>query len=175
MYWLLILLVSNCRSLFVPYFKYLLDSCIRHLTVAEDENIAFPRKKKAKIQDANSNKDDGHRTMTPHMWHLRALVLSSLHKCFLYDTGSLKFLDSSNFQVSGAPFWSLMLATCATITVIVYFIKPITGVRECVGQLWPYKIHSTYKMWYFLILCIFCCILLKYYHGSPFKFFFFPL
>ena len=106
MYWLLILLVSNCRSLFVPYFKYLLDSCIRHLTVAEDENIAFPRKKKkAKIQDANSNKDDGHRTMTPHMWHLRAMVLSSLHKCFLYDTGSLKFLDSSNFQVSGAPFF----------------------------------------------------------------------
>nr|XP_011470044.1 PREDICTED: uncharacterized protein At3g06530 isoform X2 [Fragaria vesca subsp. vesca] len=86
-------LAENHRSLFVPYFKYLLENCVRYLTVAGD---AMPsgstRKKKAKIQESDNSMFLGN-------WHLRALVLSSLHKCFLYDTGSLKFLDSSNFQV----------------------------------------------------------------------------
>lgn len=84
----------NCRSLFVPYFKYLLENCVRYLTVAGDATPSgSTRKKKAKIQESDNSMFLGN-------WHLRALVLSSLHKCFLYDTGSLKFLDSSNFQVS---------------------------------------------------------------------------
>lgn len=55
------------------------------------------KKKKAKIMD-----DDVKETSSLSItgWHLRTLVLSSLHKCFLYDTGSLKFLESSNFQVN---------------------------------------------------------------------------
>lgn len=68
---------------------------MRYLTVAGDMNTSgSTRKKKAKIQEGKDN------SILLGNWHLRALVLSSLHKCFLYDTGSLKFLDSSNFQVS---------------------------------------------------------------------------
>lgn len=88
-------IILNCRSLFVPYFKYLLEGCVRYLTVAGDAKASCStRKKKAKIQEGKDN------SVLLGNWHLRALILSSLHKCFLYDTGSLKFLDSSNFQVS---------------------------------------------------------------------------
>lgn len=84
----------NCRSLFVPYFKYLLENSVHYLTVAGDAKPSGSmRKKKAKILESDNSMFLGN-------WHLRALILSSLHKCFLYDTGSLKFLDSSNFQVS---------------------------------------------------------------------------
>ncbi|CAK9135113.1 unnamed protein product [Ilex paraguariensis] len=102
-------LAESHRSLFVPYFKYLLDGCVLHLTVAEDTEIGLTRKKKkAKLQVANSKKKDGNGALTIGMWHLRALVLSSLYKCFLYDNGSLKFLDSSNFQVLLKPIVSLL-------------------------------------------------------------------
>lgn len=84
----------NCRSLFVPYFKYVLENSVHYLTVAGDAKPSGSmRKKKAKILESDNSMFLGN-------WHLRALILSSLHKCFLYDTGSLKFLDSSNFQVS---------------------------------------------------------------------------
>ncbi|XP_059627802.1 uncharacterized protein At3g06530 [Cornus florida] len=100
-------LAESHRSLFVPYFKYLLDSCRRHLTVTEDATIGLTRKKKkAKLQDEITNTKDGNTTLSLGMWNLRALVLSSLQKCFLYDTGSLKFLDSSNFQVLLKPIVS---------------------------------------------------------------------
>lgn len=74
---------------------------MRHLTEAEDtKNSAFIRKKKkAKIQELG-NIVKGNDVLSVKHWHLKALVLSSLHKCFLYDTGNLKFLDSSSFQAS---------------------------------------------------------------------------
>lgn len=89
------------RSLFVPYFKYLLDGCVRHLSSAEvgDVNV-IRKKKKAKLTEEKSSEKSGNGSLSAEMWHLRSLVLSSLHKCFLYDTGNLKFLDSSNFQAS---------------------------------------------------------------------------
>ncbi|CAK9135116.1 unnamed protein product [Ilex paraguariensis] len=69
-------LAESHRSLFVPYFKYLLDGCVLHLTVAEDTEIGLTRKKKkAKLQVANSKKKDGNGALTIGMWHLRALVL----------------------------------------------------------------------------------------------------
>ncbi|KAE9465054.1 hypothetical protein C3L33_03055, partial [Rhododendron williamsianum] len=103
-------LAESHRSLFVPYFKYLLDSCIRHLTGAEDANVAVPRKKKkAKHQEGYSNVDEENGTVMHQVWHLRTLVLSSLHRCFLYDTGNLKFLDSSNFQVLLKPIVSQLV------------------------------------------------------------------
>ncbi|KAK2994684.1 hypothetical protein RJ640_026163 [Escallonia rubra] len=94
-------LAESHRSLFVPYFKYLLDGCIRHLTGVEDAKIGPTRKKKkAKLQDPKSIKIDGDGALSTRTWHLRSLVLASLHKCFIYDTGSLEFLDSSTFQAS---------------------------------------------------------------------------
>lgn len=77
----------------------MLDDCVRHLTDAEDGKIVVaPKKKKAKLQEVN--KKDAGCGLSVEMWHLRALILSSLQKCFLYDTGNQKFLDSSNFQAS---------------------------------------------------------------------------
>ncbi|KAL0403042.1 UNVERIFIED_CONTAM: hypothetical protein Sradi_1945000 [Sesamum radiatum] len=89
-------LAESHRSLFVPYFKYLLDGCVRGLVGAEDTKPGLTqKKKKAKL---SYNAKDGDDALSLQAWHLRALILSSLHKCFLYDTGSAKFLDSSNFQ-----------------------------------------------------------------------------
>ncbi|XP_030935775.1 uncharacterized protein At3g06530 [Quercus lobata] len=100
-------LAESHRSLFVPYFKYLLDGCIRHLTNAGDAKTSglTRKKKKAKIMEAG-NMNEENSVLSLRNWHLRALVLSSLHKCFLYDTGSKKFLDSSNFQVLLKPIVS---------------------------------------------------------------------
>ncbi|XP_010536553.1 PREDICTED: uncharacterized protein At3g06530 [Tarenaya hassleriana] len=91
-------LSESHRSLFVPYFKYLLDGIVSHLTSME-ASISSRKKKKAKIQEAGD-------AIPPKSWHLRALVLSSLKNCFLYDTGSVKFLDSNNFQVLLKPIVS---------------------------------------------------------------------
>ncbi|KAL3521384.1 hypothetical protein ACH5RR_019533 [Cinchona calisaya] len=98
-------LAESHRSLFVPYFKYLLDGCVHHLS--EDTQVTLTRKKKkVKIQVAADEKNDSGNEFSVGLWHLRALILLSLHKCFLYDTGSLKFLDSSNFQVLLKPIVS---------------------------------------------------------------------
>lgn len=100
-----------CRSLFVPYFKYLLESCIRYLTDVDDaQSVGLnQRRKKAKVQEGNSDGRVEKRVLAPWRWHLRALILSSFHKCFVYDTGSLKFLDSSNFQASQYHFFALQI------------------------------------------------------------------
>lgn len=105
-------LSENHRSLFVPYFKYLLEGCIQHLTDSEDvKNVNLMRKKKkAKLQEASFDRKEGSSALLLEKWHLRALVISSLHKCFLYDTGSMKFLDSSNFQVLLKPIVSQLTA-----------------------------------------------------------------
>lgn len=100
-------LAESHRSLFVPYFKYLLDGCVRHLSNAEVGDVSLIRKKKkAKLAEEKSSEKGGNGTLSVEMWHLCTLILSSLHKCFLYDTGNLKFLDSSNFQLLLKPIIS---------------------------------------------------------------------
>ncbi|KAK7300089.1 hypothetical protein RJT34_10922 [Clitoria ternatea] len=101
-------LAENHRSLFVPYFKHLLGSCVQHLSDGDVKVSSVNRKKKkAKILEDGNMKETGNVSIKG--WHLRALVLSSLHKCFLYDTGSLKFLDSSNFQMLLRPIVSQLV------------------------------------------------------------------
>ncbi|XP_021285623.1 uncharacterized protein At3g06530 isoform X2 [Herrania umbratica] len=109
-------LVENHRSLFVPYFKYLVKGCVQLLSdfgVFKASNLV-QKKKKAKIQDGNL----GNHMLSLKSWHLRALILSSLQKCFLHDTGRLKFLDSSNFQVLLKPIVSQLV------------IEPPTSIEE---------------------------------------------
>ncbi|XP_062092226.1 uncharacterized protein At3g06530 [Humulus lupulus] len=97
-------LAENHRSLFIPYFKYLLEGCVRLLTAAGDAKASgLTRKKKARILEGKNTEET---SISLGNWQLRAMVLSSLHKCFLYDTGSMKFLDSSNFQVLLKPIVS---------------------------------------------------------------------
>ncbi|XP_042063624.1 uncharacterized protein At3g06530-like [Salvia splendens] len=100
-------LAESHRSLFVPYFKYFLDGCVRFLLDAEVMNTGLSqKKKKAKLNNKTKVKDG---ELSSPMWHLRALILSSLHKCFLYDTGNSKFLGSSNFQVLLKPLVSQLV------------------------------------------------------------------
>lgn len=101
-------LAENHRSLFVPYFKYLLESSVRHLTDAEEvPSLSLKqKKKKAKISETGVKVKEANSGLSLGKWQIRALVLSALHKCFLYDTGSLKLLDSSTFQVLLKPIVS---------------------------------------------------------------------
>ncbi|KAI3862328.1 hypothetical protein MKX03_036895 [Papaver bracteatum] len=87
-------LVERHRSLFVPYFKYLLDGCTLYLTQDAMSIGLPPKKKKSKVAQVVTSKGE----ISPRQWHLRALMVSSLHKCFVYDAGSLQFLDATNFQ-----------------------------------------------------------------------------
>ncbi|XP_058086889.1 uncharacterized protein At3g06530 isoform X2 [Magnolia sinica] len=104
-------LAEQHRSLFVPYFKYLLEGSARYLI---DDQVpktigSTQKQKKAKVHEESSNRETKG-ALSPCQWHLRALILSSLKKCFLYDTGSLKFLDSLNFQVLLKPIVSQLVA-----------------------------------------------------------------
>ncbi|CAD5195383.1 unnamed protein product [Musa acuminata subsp. malaccensis] len=90
-------LTEHHRSLFIPYFKHLLEGCVRYLTEAHDGNEALAkRRKKAKVADSFSHSK--YELLFLKQWHLRAVILKSLYKCFLYDN-DLKLLDSTNFQV----------------------------------------------------------------------------
>ncbi|KAJ0234156.1 Uncharacterized protein HA466_0276910 [Hirschfeldia incana] len=97
-------------AIFVPYFKFMLDGIVSHLTSA-GASVSTRKKKKAKIQET----DD---TISPKSWHLRALVLSSLTNCFSHDTGSVKFLDANNFQVLLKPVVSQLA------------VEPPSGLKE---------------------------------------------
>ncbi|KAI3919122.1 hypothetical protein MKW98_016675 [Papaver atlanticum] len=88
-------LVERHRSLFVPYFKYLLDGCTLYLTQDALSVGLTPKRKKSKVAEVvTTSKGE----ISPRQWHLRALMVSSLHKCFVYDAGSSQFLDATNFQ-----------------------------------------------------------------------------
>ncbi|XP_059305010.1 uncharacterized protein At3g06530 isoform X2 [Lycium ferocissimum] len=133
-------LAESHRSLFVPNFKHLLDGCVRHLMDAEDAESALNhKKKKVKLQESSSRKKDTDGGLSIGLWHLRALILSSLHKSFLYDTGTLKFLDSANFQVLLKPIVS-QLVTDPPATLVQYPNVPSVGEVDdilvaCVGQM----------------------------------------
>ncbi|MQM05223.1 hypothetical protein Taro_038028, partial [Colocasia esculenta] len=93
-------LTEQHRSLFVPYFKYLIEGCIHHLTDDQDvqrTGLAKKRKKSKGGDECSAVRG----MLSSEQWHLRALILMSLYKCFLYDTGNLRFLESSNFQLVG--------------------------------------------------------------------------
>nr|XP_010318176.1 uncharacterized protein At3g06530 isoform X2 [Solanum lycopersicum] len=133
-------LADSQRSLFVPNFKHLLDGCVRHLMDAEGaESTLKHKKKKVKLQESNSKKKDTNCGLSIGLWHLRALILSSLHKSFLYDTGTLKFLDSANFQALLKPIVS-QLVTDPPVALMQY--PNVPSVEEvddllvaCVGRM----------------------------------------
>lgn len=86
-----------CRSIFVPYFKHLLGGCVRYLTDTQDVNAPLVKKRKmANGAGAVVSKYD--EFLSLEQWHLKAVILKSLYKCFLYDTDQT-LLDATNFQV----------------------------------------------------------------------------
>lgn len=83
--------------MFTPYFKYLLEGSIQYLSEDDALGGSKHKKKKTKLVDVQVEQKD--KLLGLKLWNLRALVLKSLHQCFLYDNDQ-KILDSSNFQVS---------------------------------------------------------------------------
>eukprot|EP00850_Spirogloea_muscicola_P003773 SM000015S01273 [mRNA] locus=s15:967909:985221:- [translate_table: standard] len=88
----------NCHvlSVFVPYFGYLQDRAIALLTgggQAESVHSLSGKRKKRR----SSSKGAAAGPLSEDVWHLRYLVISSLHKCFLYD--SVAFVDPARFEV----------------------------------------------------------------------------
>ena len=105
----LIEIICLWRSLFTPYFKYLLEGSVQYLS-EDGTSISSKRKKKAKLEDSKVKHKNS--LSGQNLWNLRALILKSLHKCFLYDNDQ-KILDSSNFQVSFfCIIWGLHVRTC---------------------------------------------------------------
>jgi len=94
-------LAEQHRSLFTPYFKYLLEGSVQYL-LEDDPLVGSKQKKKAKLDVQVEQKDN---LFGLKLWNLRALILKSLHKCFLYDNEQ-KILDASNFQVLLKPIVS---------------------------------------------------------------------
>ncbi|KAG5249529.1 U3 small nucleolar RNA-associated protein and NUC211 domain-containing [Salix suchowensis] len=133
-------LAEKHRSLFVTYFEYLLEGCVRHLTNTVKPKVSglIQKKKKAKIQEAESDIKENS-VLTLKSWHLRAVVISALHKCFLYDTGSRKFLDSSKFQVLLKPIVSQLIVEPPALLEEHPSIPSVKEVDEllivCIGQM----------------------------------------
>ncbi|KAF5805582.1 putative U3 small nucleolar RNA-associated protein [Helianthus annuus] len=131
-------LVSSHRSLFVPYFKYILNGLVRHLT-DEVAKSGPSQKKKAKLTGPDVYKSQENSSLSVGKWHVRALVLSSLHKCFLYDAGNLAFLDSSNFQVLLKPIISQLVVDPPTSLEDHPDVPSVNEVDDvlvsCVGQM----------------------------------------
>ncbi|CAH8356699.1 unnamed protein product [Eruca vesicaria subsp. sativa] len=119
-------------SIFVPYFKFMLDGIVLHLTSATGASVPTRKKKKAKIQETDDS-------LPPKTWHLRALVLSSLKNCFSHDTGSLKFLDANNFQVLLKPIVSQLVVEPPTDLKELPHVPSVEEVDEllvsCIGQM----------------------------------------
>uniref|UniRef100_A0ACD5UCQ6 Uncharacterized protein n=1 Tax=Avena sativa TaxID=4498 RepID=A0ACD5UCQ6_AVESA len=95
-------LAEKHRSLFTPYFKYLLEGSVQYLS-EDGALVSSKRKKKAKLEDNKVKHKDS--LSGQKLWNLRTLILKSLHKCFLYDNDQ-KILDSSNFQTLLKPIVS---------------------------------------------------------------------
>ncbi|KAJ3680582.1 hypothetical protein LUZ60_016860 [Juncus effusus] len=96
------MLSEQHRSLFVPYFKYLLESCVRYLSGDSDSDLVVLKRKKKKAKSSGDMKiNEEHNNdniQAQKLWHVKYLVVNALHKCFLYDSDQ-KILDSSNFEV----------------------------------------------------------------------------
>ncbi|KAA6423835.1 MAG: U3snoRNP10 and NUC211 domain-containing protein, partial [Trebouxia sp. A1-2] len=92
-------LIERLRSVFVPYFRYLVDPIAAHLGGSAVEAEGHRRKKKKKSTAGMLDVADESSTeagVVEDTWHLRFKVVQALHSCFLYDTVS--FLDEARFH-----------------------------------------------------------------------------
>ncbi|KAH7283024.1 hypothetical protein KP509_35G057300 [Ceratopteris richardii] len=92
-------LAETLRSVFVPYYQYFLKRCVQQLLDGQDIEAVKP--KKLKISGEILRKKPQSLTISSYVWHLRYLIICSLHKCFLYD--NVGFLDAEKFQMLLGP------------------------------------------------------------------------
>lgn len=128
-------LAEQHRSLFTPYFKYILEGSVQYLS--EDGALSSSKqKKKAKLGDDKVKQRDS--LSRQKLWISRALILKSLHKCFLYDNDQ-KILDASNFQTLLKPIVSQFVVEPPESLELVPDAPSVDEVDEnlvlCLGQM----------------------------------------
>lgn len=92
-------LTQRLRSVFVPYFRYLLDKAVRHLggaAVAPGGPGAQPAKKKRKASLGGGDGDVAAAGDDEASWTLRLRVVRALHRALLHD--SVSFFDGEKLE-----------------------------------------------------------------------------
>ena len=92
-------LTQRLRSVFVPYFRYLLDKAVRHLggaAVAASGPGAQPAKKKRKASLSGGDGDVAAAGDDEASWTLRLRVVRALHRALLHD--SVSFFDGEKLE-----------------------------------------------------------------------------
>lgn len=92
-------LTQRLRSVFVPYFRYLLDKAVRHLggaAVAAGGPGAQPAKKKRKASLGGGDGDVAAAGDDEACWTLRLRVVRALHRALLHD--SVSFFDGEKLE-----------------------------------------------------------------------------
>ncbi|KAF5840504.1 BP28, C-terminal domain-containing protein, partial [Dunaliella salina] len=97
-------LAVHLRSVLVPYYKYVIDLCVQHLT-SSGVDAGRPKKKQRKQQQQQQQLEGGDVSGAAGVdaWVLKGRVLRALHRCFLYD--SVGFVDQD--KVSFLPSWAV--------------------------------------------------------------------
>ena len=89
-------LSEQLRSIFVPYFKHLMDACLSNLKAITEEppqpKAARPKRRKVGGKDGAAVADAA--TARTAQWVLHLLTVHALKKCFAYDT--VEFTDESH-------------------------------------------------------------------------------
>lgn len=108
-------LVNRLRSVFVPYFRYLMDSIIRYLSL--DAIASQPRKKQRKQQLASDPSPSSSTEDIIQGWVLRIHVLQALNLALLHDVGG--FFDSDKMTRLLDPLVSQLTADAPPSHVLV--------------------------------------------------------
>jgi len=88
-------LAVHLRSVLVPYYKYVIDLCVQHLT-SLGVGAGRPKKKQRKQQQLQHEEGDASSAAGVDAWVLKGRVLRALHRCFLYD--SVGFVDQDKVE-----------------------------------------------------------------------------
>jgi U3 small nucleolar RNA-associated protein 10 len=89
-------LAEKLRSVFIPYYKALIDPALEVLAPSGTGGPT-PKKKAKKGTPASGTSAPGAELGTEaERWQLRLKVVRALHRCFLYD--SVSFLDEARFS-----------------------------------------------------------------------------
>lgn len=103
-------LCESLRSVFTPYFHFLMDLIIEILTMEDNvletsgEEPSLKKQKKSSIKNTETSSKDGGIQPLMDLNHCRILAVRALHRCFLYDTSG--FLDEARFERLMAPLVS---------------------------------------------------------------------
>ena len=87
-------LTERLRSVFVPYYRYLLDKAVKHLAAPGGGAASQPKKKQRK--QGSEGAAEGGLTSATGAWVLRLRVVRALHRALLYDSAG--FFDAEKLE-----------------------------------------------------------------------------